>query len=67
LCPTRQYIDLYTSLEGCGVFEILHRRFCVPPEDPTNIEFEFVVGEKTGKRTPTIRDGQHEYVFTEVA
>lgn len=35
--------------------------------DPTNSGFEFVVGEKAGKRTLTIRDGQHEYVFTEVA
>lgn len=35
--------------------------------DPTNAGFEFVVGEKAGKRTLTIRDGQHEYVFTEVA
>jgi len=33
--------------------------------DPTNGGFEFVVGEKGGKRTLTIRDGQHEYVFTE--
>jgi CubicO group peptidase (beta-lactamase class C family) len=35
--------------------------------DPTNSGFEFVVGEKAGKRTLTIRDGQHEYVFTEAA
>ena len=35
--------------------------------DPTNSGFEFVVGEKDGKRTLTIRDGQHEYVFTEAA
>jgi hypothetical protein len=34
--------------------------------DPTNDGFEFVVGERAGKRTLTIRDGQHEYVFTEV-
>jgi CubicO group peptidase (beta-lactamase class C family) len=27
--------------------------------------FEFVVGQKDGKRTLTIRDMQHEYVFTE--
>jgi len=27
--------------------------------------FEFVVGEKTGKKVLTIRDGQHEYTFTE--
>jgi len=33
--------------------------------DPTNDGFEFVVGENAGKRTLTIRDGQHEYVFTE--
>jgi hypothetical protein len=35
--------------------------------DPTNDGFEFVVGEKAGKRTLTIRDGQHEYVFAETA
>jgi len=35
--------------------------------DPTNLGFEFVVGEKSGKRTLTIRDGQHEYVFTEAS
>lgn len=35
--------------------------------DPTNDGFEFVVGGKAGKRTLTIRDGQHEYVFTESA
>jgi CubicO group peptidase (beta-lactamase class C family) len=34
--------------------------------DPTLNGFEFVVGEKGGKRILTIRDGQHEYVFTEV-
>jgi hypothetical protein len=33
--------------------------------DPTVDGFEFVVGEKAGKRTLTIRDGQHEYIFTE--
>ena len=35
--------------------------------DPTNAGFKFVVGEKAGKRTLTIRDRQHEYLFTEVA
>jgi CubicO group peptidase (beta-lactamase class C family) len=34
--------------------------------DPSVAGFEFVVGDKGGKRTLTIRDGQHEYVFTEV-
>jgi CubicO group peptidase (beta-lactamase class C family) len=34
--------------------------------DPTNSGFEFVVGEKAGKRTLTLRDAQHEYVFNEV-
>jgi hypothetical protein len=34
--------------------------------DPTNYGFEFVVGEHAGKRVLIIRDGQHEYVFTEV-
>jgi CubicO group peptidase (beta-lactamase class C family) len=35
--------------------------------DPTNAGFEFVVGERSGKRVLIIRDGQHEYVFTEAA
>jgi len=35
--------------------------------DPTNAGFEFVVGERAGKRVLIIRDGQHEYIFTEVA
>jgi CubicO group peptidase (beta-lactamase class C family) len=35
--------------------------------DPTNEGFEFVVGERAGKRVLIIRDGQHEYVFTEAA
>ena len=35
--------------------------------DPTNGGFEFVVGERGGKRVLIIRDGQHEYVFTETA
>jgi CubicO group peptidase (beta-lactamase class C family) len=35
--------------------------------DPTNSGFEFVVGERGGKRVLIIRDGQHEYVFTETA
>ena len=30
------------------------------------IGFEFVVGERGGKRVLLVRDGQHEYVFTEV-
>lgn len=34
--------------------------------DPTNSGFEFVVGEKAGKRTLTLRDAQHEYVFGEM-
>jgi CubicO group peptidase (beta-lactamase class C family) len=33
--------------------------------DPSVTGFEFVVGDKAGKRTLTIRDGQHEYIFTE--
>jgi CubicO group peptidase (beta-lactamase class C family) len=32
---------------------------------PTLQGFEFVVGEKDGKRTLTTRDAQHEYVYTE--
>ena len=35
--------------------------------DPTNSGFEFVVGERGGKRVLIIRDGQHEYVFNETA
>jgi CubicO group peptidase (beta-lactamase class C family) len=35
--------------------------------DPTNMGFEFVVGERSGKRVLVIRDAQHEYVFTEAA
>jgi CubicO group peptidase (beta-lactamase class C family) len=35
--------------------------------DPTNEGFEFVVDERSGKRVLVIRDGQHEYVFTEAA
>jgi len=33
--------------------------------DPTNEGFEFVVGKRSGKRALIIRDGQHEYIFTE--
>jgi CubicO group peptidase (beta-lactamase class C family) len=33
--------------------------------DPTNSGFEFVVGNRAGKRVLVIRDGQHEYLFTE--
>jgi CubicO group peptidase (beta-lactamase class C family) len=35
--------------------------------DPGTDGFEFVVGERGGKRVLVIRDGQHEYVFTEAA
>ncbi len=35
--------------------------------DPSIAGFEFVVGERAGKRVLIIRDGQHEYVFTEGA
>jgi CubicO group peptidase (beta-lactamase class C family) len=35
--------------------------------DPTNEGFEFVVGEKAGQRVLIIRDGQHQYTFTEAA
>jgi CubicO group peptidase (beta-lactamase class C family) len=35
--------------------------------DPSNQGFEFVVSERDGKRVLVIRDGQHEYVFTEAA
>jgi CubicO group peptidase (beta-lactamase class C family) len=33
--------------------------------DPTNNGFEFVVAARAGKRALIIRDGQHEYVYTE--
>ena len=33
--------------------------------DPAAIGFEFVAGERGGKRTLTLRDGQHEYVYVE--
>jgi len=33
--------------------------------DPTNAGFEFVVSERSGKKALIIRDGQHEYAFTE--
>jgi CubicO group peptidase (beta-lactamase class C family) len=35
--------------------------------DPGVDGLEFVVGERESRRTLIIRDGQHEYVFTEVA
>jgi hypothetical protein len=35
--------------------------------DPGTDGFEFVVGERGGKRVLIIRDGQHEYIFNEVA
>lgn len=35
--------------------------------DPGTEGFEFVVGDRAGKRVLIIRDGQHEYVFTETA
>ena len=34
--------------------------------DPPLAGFEFVRGERSGKRVFIVRDGQHEYVFTEV-
>ena len=35
--------------------------------DPGTAGFEFVVGQRSGKRVLVIRDGQHEYTFTEAA
>jgi len=35
--------------------------------DPTNDGFEFVQSERNGKRALIIRDGQHEYTFTEAS
>jgi CubicO group peptidase (beta-lactamase class C family) len=33
--------------------------------DPTNSGFAFVIGEKAGTRILTLRDAQHEYIFSE--
>jgi len=33
---------------------------------PTLGGFEFIVGQRDGKRALIVRDGQHEYVFTEI-
>jgi hypothetical protein len=35
--------------------------------DPTRSGFEFVKAERNGKRALIIRDGQHEYFFTEAS
>ena len=35
--------------------------------DPGVSGFEFVVGERSGKRLLVLRDAQHEYVFTETS
>jgi hypothetical protein len=35
--------------------------------DPPLSGFEFVKGEKDGKRVLIVRDAQHEYVFVEVS
>lgn len=35
--------------------------------DPGTDGFEFVVGDRASKRVLIIRDGQHEYIFTETA
>jgi len=35
--------------------------------DPGTVGFEFVVGERSGKRVLVIRDGQHEYTFAETS
>jgi CubicO group peptidase (beta-lactamase class C family) len=35
--------------------------------DPTRKGFEFVKAERNGKRSLVIRDGQHEYVFSEAS
>ena len=39
----------------------------VSPIDPTRTGFEFVKTERNGKRALIIRDGQHEYFFTEAS
>lgn len=33
--------------------------------DPTNAGFEFVIGDKGGRRILTLRDAQHECIFAE--
>ena len=35
--------------------------------DPGLVGLEFVIGERDGKRVFVVRDGQHEYLFTQVA
>jgi hypothetical protein len=35
--------------------------------DPGADGFEFLVGARSGKRVLIIRDGQHEYIFTEAS
>jgi CubicO group peptidase (beta-lactamase class C family) len=37
----------------------------VPIEHGTDVDFEFVMGERGGRRVLVVRDAQHEYVFTE--
>ena len=66
-----------TTANGCTVFDFGEWKSAVASRknddgsisfitiDPSVGGFEFVVGEKGGKRTLTIRDGQHEYTFTE--
>ena len=35
--------------------------------DPGDVGFEFVIGQKEGKRVLITRDGQHEYFFVEAS
>ena len=35
--------------------------------DPGYVGFEFVIGQKDGKRVLITRDGQHEYFFVETS
>jgi hypothetical protein len=35
--------------------------------DPAYVGFEFVIGQKGGKRALITRDGQHEYFFIETS
>lgn len=68
-----------TSKDGSTIFDLGEWRSSVASRknddgttsfitiDPGTDGFEFVVGERAGKRVLVIRDGQHEYTFTETA
>ncbi len=51
--------------EQDGIEEERRRDSLVHHGRPDATGLDFVVGERSGKRVLVIRDGQHEYVFTE--